>query len=270
MDEIIRAVILGIIQGLGEFLPISSSAHLIFVRYLFGFPEMSISFDVALHFGTLIAVMFIFWKDWLKYINGVYQKVVHKKSSFENNMFWYLVAATIPGALIGMLLEKQVETIFRTNMILIASTLAIMGVLLYFGDRYAEKKYKKQTTFEQLTFKQTFIIGLSQAFAVIPGFSRSGTTILAARLMGITREASAKFTFLLSAPIIFGATIVKVKDLITGFNLELVVGIFTAAIVGIITIKFLLSYIKNNGFAIFAYYRIVIAVIVLIKVLSLG
>jgi len=266
MEEIIRAVILGIIQGLGEFLPISSSAHLIFVRYLFGFPEMSISFDVALHFGTLIAVMWVFWRDWVIYLKGVFQKVVHKKSSFENNMFWYLVAATIPGALIGFLLEAEIETIFRTNVVFIACTLAIMGVLIYLGDKYAEKKYKKQVNFEQLTFKQTFIIGLSQALAVIPGFSRSGTTILTARLMGITREASAKFTFLLSTPIIFGATIVKAKELITGFNLELVVGILTAAIVGVITIKFLLSYIKNNGFAIFAYYRIVIAAIIIIKV----
>jgi undecaprenyl-diphosphatase len=266
MDEIIRAVVLGIIQGLGEFLPISSSAHLIFARYLFGFPEMSISFDVALHFGTLIAVMWVFWRDWVVYVKGVFNKVVHKKSSFENNMFWYLVVATIPGALIGFLLESEIENIFRTNMIFIACTLAIMGVLIYLGDKYAEKKYKKQTNFEQLTFKQTLIIGLSQALAVIPGFSRSGTTILTARLMGITREASAKFTFLLSTPIIFGATIVKAKELITGFNLELVVGILTAAIVGVITIKFLLSYIKNNGFAIFAYYRIVIAVIVIIKV----
>lgn len=266
MEEIIRAIILGIVQGLGEFLPISSSAHLIIVRYLFNFPEMKISFDVALHFGTLIAVMWVFWKDWIIYLKGVFEKFVHKKSSFENNMFWYLVAATIPGALIGMLLESEIENIFRTNMVLIASTLAIMGVLIYLGDRYAEKKYKKQTSFEQLTFKKTFIIGLSQALAVIPGFSRSGTTILTARLMGITREASAKFTFLLSAPIIFGAAMMKADELITGFNIELVVGILTAAIVGVIAIKFLLSYIKNKGFAIFAYYRVIIAIIVLIKV----
>jgi undecaprenyl-diphosphatase len=266
MDEIIRAIILGIVQGLGEFLPISSSAHLIIVRYLFNFPEMKVSFDVALHFGTLIAVMWVFWKDWIIYLKGVFEKVVHKKSSFENNMFWYLVVATIPGALIGMLLEDPIETIFRTNMVLIASTLAIMGILIYVGDKYAERKYKRQTNFENLTLKQTFIIGLSQAFAVIPGFSRSGTTILSARLMGVTREAAAKFTFLLSAPIIFGAAILKAKELITGFNIELVVGILTAAIVGIIAIKFLLGYIKNNGFAIFAYYRIIIAIIVLIKV----
>ncbi len=267
MEEIIRAIILGIVQGLGEFLPISSSAHLIFVRYLFGFKEeMSLSFDVALHFGTLIAVMWVFWKDWLVYLKGVFEKIVHKKSSFENNIFWYLVVATIPGALIGILLEETIENVFRENVVVIAITLAIMGVLIYLGDKFADKKYKKQTSFENLTFKQTFIIGLSQAFAVIPGFSRSGTTILTGRLLGITREAAAKFTFLLSAPIIFGAAILKAKELFLGFNLELIVGIVTAAIVGIIAIKFLLGYIKNNGFAVFAYYRIIIAIIVLIKV----
>jgi undecaprenyl-diphosphatase len=266
MEDIIRAIILGIVQGLGEFLPISSSAHLIIGRYLFGFPEMSISFDVALHFGTLIAVMWVYWKDWLIYFKGVFGKVAHKKNSFENNMFWYLVVATIPGALIGLIFEEQIETIFRTNMVLIASTLAIMGILIYLGDKFADKKYEKQTSFEGLTFKQTFIIGISQAFAVIPGFSRSGTTILTARLMGITREAAAKFTFLLSTPVIFGATILKSKELITGFNMELVIGIITAAIVGIITIRFLLSYIKQKDFAIFAYYRLIIAAIVLLKV----
>lgn len=266
MEEILRAIILGIVQGLGEFLPISSSAHLIIIRYLFNFPEVKISFDVALHFGTLIAVMWVYWKDWLIYLKGVFNKVTHKKDSFENNMFWYLVLATIPGALIGLIFESQIENIFRSSMILIASALAIMGIFIYLGDKYADKMYKKQVKFEELTLKQTFIIGVSQAFAVIPGFSRSGTTILAARLMGITKEAAAKFTFLLSTPIIFGATIIKLKELVTGFNIELLVGIVTAAIVGVITIKFLLNYIKKKDFAIFAYYRIVVAIIVLIKV----
>lgn len=266
MDEIIRAIVLGIIQGIGEFLPISSSAHLIIARELFEFPDVSIAFDVALHFGTLIAVMWVYWKDWLMYIKAVFNKIVHKKPSTENNIFWYLVLATIPAAIVGLLLEEQIETVFRSNLIVIAITLGVIGILIYLGDKYADKKYKKQTDFEHLTLKQTFIIGLSQTLAVIPGFSRSGTTILASRLMGITREASAKFTFLLSTPVIFGATIVKAKELIIGFNLELFIGILTAAVVGIISIKFLLSYIKDKGFAIFAYYRVIIAILVILKV----
>ncbi len=268
--SIIHTIILGIVQGIGEFLPISSSAHLILVRYLFDFPQMEASFetafDVALHFGTLIAVLFVFWKDWLKLFKGAIEGVTKKKKSFESRMFWYLVAATIPGAIIGMAFEGIIEDLIRTNMVIISILLAVMGVFIYIGDKWAEKKYKNQTEYKDLTFKQTFIIGLSQALAVIPGFSRSGTTILAARLMGISREAAAKFTFLLSTPIIFGAAILKVKDLIVGFNFSIVVGIVTAAIVGVLSIKFLLRYIKKNDFAVFAYYRIIIAIIVLAKV----
>lgn len=267
---LIHTIILGIVQGIGEFLPISSSAHLILVRYLFNFPEMEAAFetafDVALHFGTLLAVLFVFWKDWWSLFTGALNGVIKKKKSFESRMFWYLVAATIPGAIIGMLFEGVIEDLVRSNVVIISILLAIMGIFIYLGDKWSQKKYKEQTEYEQMTFKQTFIIGLSQALAVIPGFSRSGTTILAARLMGISREAAAKFTFLLSTPIIFGAAILKVKDLIVGFNFSIIVGIVTAAIVGVLSIKFLLKFIKKNDFAVFAYYRVIIAIIVLAKV----
>lgn len=266
MEEILRALVLGIVQGIGEFLPISSSAHLIIARDLFNFPEVPISFDVALHFGTLLAVMWVYWRDWLIYFKAVFNKIIHKKSSVENNIFWYLVIATIPAAFAGLLFEEQVENLFRSNILIIALTLALVGILIHLGDKFANKKYKKQTDFENLTFKQTFIIGLSQTLAIIPGFSRSGTTILASRLMGITREASAKFTFLLSTPVIFGATVLKAKELIIGFNIELALSILIAALVGVLSIKFLLKFIKTNGFAIFAYYRVIIAIIVIIKV----
>lgn len=268
--NIFHTIILGIVQGIGEFLPISSSAHLIIVRYLFNFPEMEpafeTAFDIALHFGTLIAVLVVYFKDWLGLFKGAYDNVIHKKKTFNGKMFWYLVCATIPGALIGMIFEGVIEEFVRGNMIIIASLLALMGVFIFIGDKWAEKKFKNPTKFEDLSFKQTFIIGCSQALAVIPGFSRSGTTILAARLMGISREAAAKFTFLLSTPIIFGAAIIKVKDLFIGFDISILIGIITAAVVGVLSIKFLLRYIKNNDFAIFAYYRVMIAVIVLVKV----
>lgn len=263
--EIIQSIILGIVQGIGEFLPISSSAHLILVPYLFGFSEHTLAFDVALHFGTLIAVLTVFFKDWLNLLKGVFNKVVHKKNSFENKMFWYLVIATIPGALIGKLLEDYVENIFRGLIPVIAIALAIMGILIYVGDKWAQKHYKNPTEYKDLTLKQTFVIGLSQALAIFPGFSRSGTTILAGRLMGVSKEACAKFTFMLSTPIIFGATALKFTSLISEFNLNLVIGIVTAAIFGILSIKFLLNYIKKKDFAIFAYYRLIIALIVLIK-----
>ena len=265
MIEILQNIILGIVQGIGEFLPISSSAHLVLVPYLFNFPEHTLAFDVALHFGTLIAVLMVFWKDWLILAKGVFDKVIHKKDSFENKMFWYLVIATIPGALIGKLLEDYIENVFRKLPLLIAIALAVMGMLIYIGDKWAEKHYKEQTEYKNLTLKQTFLIGLSQALAIFPGFSRSGTTMLVGRLLGASREACAKFSFMLSTPIIFGATILKFNDMVAQFNMNLVVGIVTSAIFGIISIKFLLNYIKKNDFAVFAYYRLIFALIVIIK-----
>lgn len=265
--SVFQSIILGIIQGIGEFLPISSSAHLIIVPYLFNWSEHSLAFDVALHFGTLMAVLFVYFKDWWNLFKGAFNKVVHKKNSFNNKMFWFLVLATIPGALIGKLFEEPIENVLRSNYLVIAIALGVMGILIYLGDRWAAKKYKdKETDFEHLSLKQTFIIGLSQALAVIPGFSRSGTTILTARLMGVSRSAAAKFTFLLSVPIIFGATVLKLPDMITGFSPDLIVGILVSAVVGVISIKFLLRYIKKHDFAIFAYYRVIIAIIVLVKV----
>lgn len=265
---IFQSIFLGVIQGIGEFLPISSSAHLIIIPYLFNWSEHSLAFDVALHFGTLMAVLFVYFKDWWNLFKGAFNKVVHKKNSFNNKMFWFLVLATIPGALIGKLFEEPIENVLRSNYLVIAIALGVMGILIYLGDRWAAKKYKdKETDFEHLSLKQTFIIGLSQALAVIPGFSRSGTTILTARLMGVSRSAAAKFTFLLSVPIIFGATVLKLPDMITGFSLDLIIGIVVSAIVGVISIKFLLKYIKNHDFAVFAYYRVIIAIIVIVKVI---
>ncbi len=267
---ILQSIILGIVQGVCEFLPISSSAHLILIPYLFNFNlEMSnsakLAFDVALHFGTLISVLAIFWKDWLNLFKGAFNKVFKKKDSFENKMFWYLVLATIPGALVGFLFEDIVENVIRGNVLIIALVLAVVGVLIYLGDKWASKHYKKETSFEQMSLKQTFLIGLSQALAVIPGFSRSGTTILTGRILGVSRDAVAKFTFLLSTPIIFGAAIVHITDLV--ITKEVIIGIITSALVGIVCIRFLLSYIKKHDFSIFAVYRVLLALAVIVKLI---
>lgn len=267
---ILQSIILGIVQGVCEFLPISSSAHLILIPYLFNFNlEMSnsakLAFDVALHFGTLISVLAIFWKDWLNLFKGAFNKVFKKKDSFENKMFWYLALATIPGALVGFLFEDIVENVVRGNVFIIALVLAVVGVLIYLGDKWASKHYKKETSFEQMSLKQTFLIGLSQALAVIPGFSRSGTTILTGRILGVSRDAVAKFTFLLSTPIIFGAAIVHITDLV--ITKEVIIGIITSALVGIVCIRFLLSYIKKHDFSIFAVYRVLLALAVIVKLI---
>ena len=181
-------------------------------------------------------------------------------------MFWYLIVATIPAALVGFLLDDIIEGFFRNQIWLISLFLALMGVFIYAGDKWATKHYKgKETKFEKITLKQAFLVGCSQAFAVFPGFSRSGTTILAGRLMGIDKEAITKFTFLLSVPIIAGATVLKVGEL--AMTTEVIIGIITSFIVGIISIKFLLSYIKKHDFSVFAFYRIIIAIIVYIKLI---
>ena len=259
----IKYIILGIVQGIAEFLPISSSAHLILVPYLLGWESHSMAFDIALHFGTLLAVLVVFFREWWDLFMGAVKKVTKGKQSFENRMFWYLVIATIPGALLGVLLEDVVENVFRTKVWLIASALAIMGVLIFLGDKWADKHYKIETDFKHISLKQAFIIGLSQALAIIPGFSRSGTTILSARLMGLSKTAATKFTFLLSVPIIAGAAILKITDL--ELTIETLVGVFVSFIVGLFSIKFLLNYIKKHDFSVFAIYRVAFAIIILVK-----
>lgn len=259
----LKAIILGIVQGIGEFLPISSSAHLILVPYLFGWESSGMAFDIALHFGTLLAVLVVFFREWWSLFMGAVKRVTKGKESFDNRMFWYLVIATIPGALIGFLLDDIVENVFRTKIWLIATALAVMGILIYLGDRWADKHYKIETDFKHISLKQALIIGLSQALAVIPGFSRSGTTILTARLMGLSKSAATKFTFLLSVPIIAGATILKVPDL--EISLETIIGVVVSFGVGLFSIKFLLSYIKKHDFSVFAIYRVAFAIIILLK-----
>ena len=263
MTQIIKAIVLGIVQGIGEFLPISSSVHLILVPYLLGWEEHSMSFDIALHVGTLLAVLVVFFRDWWDLFIGAVKRVTKGKKSFNNRMFWYLVIATIPGALFGFLLSDIIEEKLRPMIWPIAVLLAVMGVLIFLGDRWADKHYKIETDFKHISLKQAIIIGCSQALAIFPGFSRSGTTILAARLMGLSKTAATKFTFLLSVPIIAGAAVLKVPEL--AFNVETLIGVGVSFIVGLISIKFLLSYIKKHDFSIFAVYRVIFAIIILVK-----
>lgn len=254
---IFQAIVLGAIQGLGEFLPISSSAHLALAPWLFGWQKHTLSFDVALHLGTLIAVVLFFWRDWISLIKSGFTepKTMHGK------LFWFLVIASVPGALIGKLFEEQAESTFR-NPALIGFMLIIMGVVLYLADKNGRKKISA----EKIGLKRSLIIGLSQALAIVPGVSRSGITISAGLFSGLTREGAARFSFLLSTPIIAGAALLKVKEIIhpeTG-TLPLLAGIITSAVVGLISIKFLLEYIKNKGFGIFVAYRFILGALVII------
>lgn len=256
MNEVLQALILGIVQGLTELLPISSSAHLNLIPWVFNWniPE---SFDVALHFGTLLAIVLFFYKDWIKLIKGGYKQVVKKEKSFEGKMFWYLVAATIPGGIIGFILDKFVGDSLGKMPLLIAIALIVMGIILYWVDKKAPAK----TDYKNMTFKQTFIIGFSQALAFIPGVSRSGITMTTGRLMGVDRESTAKYSFLLSTPIVLGATIFKLKDFV--FGLPFFVGVLSSFVVGVLVIKFLMEFLKKGSFKGFAIYRVILGLAVI-------
>lgn len=255
MNEI-QALILGIVQGLTELLPISSSAHLNLIPWIFSWvenPQFVLDFegfDVALHFGTLLAIVIFFFKDWIQLIKGGFEQVVKKKKTFEGKMFWYIVAATIPGGIIGFVLDKFVDEAL-TKPLIIAIALIVMGIILYIVD----KKSKSEIKYEEMNFKQTFLIGLSQCLAFIPGVSRSGITMTVSRMMKIERESAAKYSFLLSTPIVFAATVLKFKDFV--FSIPFFIGILASFIVGIFVIKFLLQYLQKGSFKIFSVYRII-------------
>lgn len=256
MNEI-QALILGIVQGLTELLPISSSAHLAIIPWLLGWKDIPESFDVALHFGTLLAIGIFFFKDWIELIKGGYKKAIKKEDSTEGKMFWYIVAATIPGGIIGFLLDHFVGDKLTTPLI-IAVALIAMGVILY----YTDKKCKSKTEYEDMSFKQTFLIGFAQSLAFIPGISRSGITMTVARLLNVKRESAAKYSFMLSAPIVLGATIFKIKDFV--FNVPFFIGIFASFLVGIIVIKFLLKYLEKGSFKVFALYRVMAGILIIV------
>jgi undecaprenyl-diphosphatase len=253
--SIIQAIIYGIVQGIGEFLPISSTAHLVLVPWLFGWQDPGVVFDVALHLGTAAAVILFFFKDWINLIRAGFTKPKTK----DGRLFWLLVLATVPGALFGVLLDKYMEN-FR-NAALIGIMLIVMGIALYAADKYA----KREVDISETGAKRSLIIGIAQIFAVIPGVSRSGITMTAGRIMGMTREGIARFTFLMSAPIILGDALYHAKDLIPA-QIDMVpffIAMLTAAVVGAFSIKFLLNYLRNNGFGIFALYRFVLGAIII-------
>jgi undecaprenyl-diphosphatase len=253
-----QAIILGLFQGLGEFLPISSSAHLVLVPWLFHWVDPGLTFDIALHIGTLIAVIIYFWKDWLRLVTQGFTA----PRTTDGRLFWYLVIATVPGAIAGYVLEKKAETIFRAPL-LIAFALIIMGAVLY----WAESKSAKKDDLNNITLRTSFLIGLSQALAIIPGVSRSGITMTTGLFSGLNREAAARFSFLLSTPIILGAAIIKVPHLVhqSGMiNTNFLIGMMVACISGIASIRFLLRYIQTKTFLPFVWYRFAIGALVII------
>ena len=268
--KILETVILGVIQGIAEFLPISSSAHLIIFRDVFGIGsfitgDFEMSFDIALHFGTFLAILVYFFKDfWNMFIKGITKGVRYP----EGKMLWFIVVATIPAAVFGLLLEDVIGNLVRNNYLLITICLAIMGIII----NYCDKLNKTNRSFKEMTFKDAILIGFAQVCALVPGFSRSGTTISMARCLKLNRSDAAKFSFYLSAPVVLGAVAIKVLKgemiaLITYDVKIFVIGVLVSFVSGLLCIKFLLQYIKKHDYNIFMWYRLIIALIVLITLL---
>ena len=266
---LIQAFILGIIQGLTEFLPISSSAHLVIVPALFhwNIPEQqAFIFDVLVQLGTLLAVIIYFWRDLLSIVQELFKGLKEKKPfAYPQALLgWYIVLATIPAGILGLLTKNQVEQAFSSTLmtgIFLLATAALLTAGEYFG--------KRTRSLEQMTWLDALIIGAFQAFSIFPGISRSGSTITGAMLKSYDRPSAARFSFLMSIPILLAAGVLALKDLsqVSNFASQiptLLIGFVTAALVGYFAIRWLIGYVAHRSFYIFAIYCVVVGSLTII------
>lgn len=265
---VFQAIVLGVLQGLAEFLPISSSAHLALAPWVFGWQDPGLAFDVALHLGTLIAVLWYFRMEWVALIGSAL--AILRRRRIETTEDWrvvFLIIGTIPGAIAGLLLEDAAETSLRAPA-LIAMMLMIMGIVLWAADRYP----RAERPLQSMRWRDALLIGISQAFALVPGVSRSGATLSAARLLRFDRQSAAVFSFLLSMPITAAASIVKVPDAIAagGYSAALIAGVLAAALSSWLAIAVLLRYVVRHSFGIFALYRLLLGAAILALVAARG
>jgi undecaprenyl-diphosphatase len=263
-----QALVYGVVQGLAEFLPISSSAHLTLLPWVLGWEDPGLAFDVALHWGTLAAVLAVFWKDWIRLIAA---GLGGRGSPTDRRLFWALVISSLPAAIIGKLLDKWAETNLRAPL-LIALAMAVLGLILW----YADSVGRKERALDQMTLGRAFSIGVAQAAALVPGVSRSGATITVGLFQDFTREEIARFSFLMSTPIIFGAGLLKlpkmVHDMRSGEGdltwTAVAAGFLASAIVGAAVIRWMLDYLRRRTYAVFAWYRLAVAALVVALWLS--
>jgi undecaprenyl-diphosphatase len=273
-----QAIVLAVVQGLAEFLPISSSAHLILIPWLaarFGhpFPDPGMAFDVALHVGTLIAVVLYFIRDWVQLILcGLGFRfpgtATEQEVAMHKRLFWYIVIGTIPGAIVGLLFEHYIDEHMR-NPVPIATLMIVVALIMW----YAEYSSRLDRHIDQTNLSDAVIIGTAQAAALFPGVSRSGATITAGLFRGMTREAAARFSFLLSTPLIAGAALKEVPKLLKAHHeagaldipmSTLLISVAVSAIVGFAVIAFLLQYLQTRTLKIFIYYRIAFGIVILL------
>jgi len=257
----VLAILAGAIQGLTEFLPVSSTGHLIIFENITNISQdqFGLTFDVALHLGTLLAIILFFYKDYLSVF------------SLSNNLLRNIVIGTIPAVIIGILLEGHIETTFRNNWV-VATALIAFSIVIFL----AEKISKKKNDADSISLKQSLLIGLFQALALVPGISRSGSTISAGLMLNLKREEAARFSFLLSGPIIAGAGFKKIIDLLAAGSDNLinynffVIGTFSSALVGYITIKFFLKYLTTKSLYPFIAYRVILGLVILATIFYLN
>ena len=286
MEVIFKAMVLGFVQGATEFIPISSSAHLIIVPWLFGWTDpalTSLGFDVALHLGSLVALLVFFATDWLRLAKAFVRSVLERRigTDPDRRLAWLVLIGTLPGGLAGLFLEGRIEALFHqaglpvspAKMIAMALIIALFGVLLLLADRFG----RNQADMQDLTLKDTLLIGLSQALAIFPGVSRSGATISAGLALGLEREAATTFSFLLSAPIILAAGVKSLLGTFSGLQAAttagpglaaLIAGFLAAALSGFLCIRFLMNYLQTNNMKVFVFYRWALALLILLAALS--
>ncbi|MCD7782003.1 MAG: undecaprenyl-diphosphate phosphatase [Methanosphaera sp.] len=271
MLDIISAIILGAVQGLSEFLPISSSGHLALVQYILGV-DTGLVFDTVLHIGTLVAVFTFFWNDIVNIIKGFILSIIDLTESRQlfideirdnkyKRMPWLIIIGTIPVGITGLFLKDYIETIFR-GALPIGVFLIITGILLYVSERYPTG----DTTSEDISFKQALIVGIGQGCAIFPGLSRSGTTIATGLFSGLNREFAARFSFLLSIPAILGAGVVQIKDIATiDISMSVMLaGFISSVIFGYFAIKVLMKIIEEWSLDVFAYYCWIVGILTIV------
>jgi undecaprenyl-diphosphatase len=264
--NIFIAIFLGIIQGLTEFLPVSSSGHLVFFHDVLNLDSIdNLTFDVALHLGTLVALVVFFYKDIIKYLQAFLKSFVNwnLKNDLDQKIAWLILISMIPAGLLGYFGEEIIKNLFRSPL-----SVAIVLILFSFFFFIAEKYSQKQKDFSSLTWSKAFVIGLGQAIALIPGVSRSGITIITGLSYHLKREVAARFSFLMSIPIIFAAGVKKFIDAgLTELNAQIGIylfGFLSSAIVGYFCIKYFLAFLKKYSLNWFAVYRIILGLIILI------
>ena len=278
--ELWKALVLGAVQGVAELLPISSSAHLILVPWFFGWQNPGLTFDVALHLGTLAAILIYFRADLWGMFTALLRGLAARRPLAEPNsrLALYVIVASIPGAIFGALLDSAIEARFHLEnatdgaLLAIAAALIVMGLTLAVAERAA----RHRRALGDLGWRDAIIVGLAQALALMPGVSRSGATITTGLFLGMRRETAARFSFLLSAPITGGAALKKIYDLVESGGLAgderlpFLVGILTAGLVGYACIAWLLRYLQRATTGVFTAYRVLLGVTVIVLVLVRG